>query len=134
MAEGGYILLVEDNDDDVTLTVSALKRRVKKRVEVCRDGPEALEFLAAQPLLPGLILLDLKLPKLDGIEVLKRLRAEPRTQSVPVVMLTSSSRRSDMDAAAAAGANSYMVKAVDYQQFTKDIEQLATRWLGEAGA
>ena len=127
-----YILLVEDNEDDIDLTVRALKKQAAIPVMVFRDGTEVLEYLEAhlEEALPALILLDLKLPKMDGIEVLRHLRAQPRTEKVPVVMLTSSSRKADLDAAYAAGANSYLVKAVDFKQFTRDVEQLASYWLG----
>lgn len=132
MNSDDYILLVEDNDDDAALTMSALKRHAAARVRIAGDGPAALDLLAAEPILPLLILLDLKMPKMDGIEVLKRLRAEARTEKVPVVMLTSSSRRTDMDAAAAAGANGYLVKAVDFKQFNQDMQQIAADWIGGA--
>ena len=138
MTEQTDILLVEANEDDAALTVSTLKKHVTDRVMHCADGIEALEYLRGEGAnqgrdtssQPRLILLDLKLPKLDGIEVLRKLRADPRTDRIPVVMLTSSARKADVDAAYAAGANSYLVKAVDYAQFSREVQQLGSYWLG----
>lgn len=131
------ILLVEDNEDDVALTVGTLKAHITKKIVVCGDGAEALDFLLGTGAYEGrntssqprLILLDLNLPKLNGLEVLTRIRADSRTRHLPVVVLTSSSRKADLDAAYAAGANSYLVKAVKYTDFTKDVQQLGAHWL-----
>jgi two-component system response regulator len=131
------ILLVEDNEDDVKLTLHALKKAVTKNVEVCRDGAEALDFLFGEGKFydrdttaqPRLVLLDLKLPKLDGFQVLERLKSDTRTRGIPVVMLTSSSRKTDADQCYQAGANSYLVKSVDFEQFTRDIAELGRYWL-----
>lgn len=131
------ILLVEDNEDDVKLTLHALKKAVTKSIEVCRDGAEALDFLLGEgkfqgrdvTVQPRLVLLDLKLPKLDGFQVLERLKHDPRTRSIPVVMLTSSSRKTDADQCYQAGANSYLVKSVDFEQFTREIAELGNYWL-----
>ena len=138
MAAAIDILLVEDNQDDLELTLSVLKKNSPStKVEVCRDGAEALEFLFGEGAYanrdltnqPRLILLDIKLPKLDGLQVLGRVRKDERTQQIPVVMLTSSSRKADLDSAYKGGANSYLVKSVNYRQFTQDIIQLCEYWL-----
>ncbi|HYE31868.1 MAG TPA: response regulator [Methylomirabilota bacterium] len=133
------ILLVDDNPDELGLTMSALRETgAAREIAVARDGAEALDFIFCQgPFAhrkveetPRLILLDIKLPKVDGIEVLKRIKKDERTQRIPVVMLTSSSRKADLDASYQAGANSYLVKSVDYDQFTRDVRQLGEYWLG----
>ena len=127
MKEQRLILLVEDNDDDVELTLRALRRnRVANRVDVVRDGAEALEYLFATGAYagrdirdtPNLVLLDLKLPKVGGLEVLERLRADPRTRRLPVVVLTSSNVESDLARSYDLGANSYIRKPVDFTQFS----------------
>lgn len=132
------ILLVEDNADDEALTLRALtKHRVANRVVVVRDGAEACDYLfatgphAGRPSAgdPALVLLDLKLPKLDGHEVLRRIRAEPRTRRVPVVVLTSSRHPSDLAGAYDLGANSYIQKPVDFERFMAAVEQLGLYWL-----
>ncbi len=132
------ILLVEDNPDDEKLTVRALKKNnVANDVVVARDGVEALDFLfgtgsrAGNPLspLPALMLLDLKLPKLDGLEVLRRVRADPRTRGLPVVVLTSSREEQDLTNSYNHGANSYIRKPVDFTQFTDAVRQLGLYWL-----
>ncbi len=124
------ILLVEDSADDVELTLRALKaRNLVNQVFVARDGAEALEFFFgehAHPLrefgvTPRVILLDLKLPKVDGLEVLKRLKADARTRSLPVVVLTSSREEPDIAAAYRLGANSYIVKPVDFEAFARAV-------------
>ncbi|MEB0136498.1 response regulator [Actimicrobium sp. CCC2.4] len=132
------ILLVEDNPDDAALTQRAFKRNdVINPIVVARDGIEALDFLfardafadrAGQPL-PRLILLDLKLPRLDGIGVLREIRADPRTRLVPVIMLTSSLLEQDLEACYALGANSYLVKPIDYSEFVEMTRIIATYWL-----
>ena len=132
------ILLVEDNDDDVELTLRALRRnRVANRVDVVRDGAEALEYLFATGSYagrdvrdtPNLVLLDLKLPKVGGLEVLERLRADPRTRRLPVVILTSSNVESDLARSYDLGANSYIRKPVDFTQFMEAVNQLGLYWL-----
>ena len=129
------ILLVEDNPDDEALTLRAFKRSgVANDIEVVRDGQEALDYLfgndaveASPP--PSIILLDLKLPKVDGLEVLKRVRAEDRTKLIPVVILTSSREESDLIATYGHGANSYVRKPVDFNQFADSVRQLGLYWL-----
>jgi two-component system response regulator len=131
------ILLVEDNPDDELLTLRALrKNHVQNEVLIARDGPEALEYLigggpagGAGPIIPALILLDLKLPKIDGIEVLRRLRAHPPTRLTPVVILTSSREEQDLIAGYELGANSYIRKPVDFQQFSESVRTLGLYWL-----
>lgn len=132
------ILLVEDNADDEALTLRALhKNRVANRVFVVRDGAEALDFLFCRgayadrdPLdLPQVTLLDLKLPKVDGLEVLRQMRNDPRTRTLPVVILTSSKEEQDLVAAYSNGANSYVRKPVDFNQFADSIKQLGMYWL-----
>lgn len=132
------ILLVEDNPDDELLALRALRKSgVPNEVVVARDGVEALDYLfasgahegAGSRALPQLVLLDLKLPRIDGLEVLKRLRADSRTRLLPVVILTSSRERSDMLEGYGLGANSYVRKPVNFEQFIKAIEQLKLYWL-----
>jgi len=132
------ILLVEDNPDDVTLTLRALKKNnLLNEVVVARDGVEALDFLfcegsyknRAPEHLPELILLDLKLPKVDGLEVLKRIRANERTKLLPVVILTSSNEQSDIISGYELGVNSYIRKPVDFEQFIEAVRQLGLYWL-----
>jgi len=138
MKEHRLILLVEDNDDDVELTLRALRRnRVANRVDVVRDGAEALEYLFATGRYagrdirdtPNLVLLDLKLPKVGGLEVLERLRSDPRTRRLPVVVLTSSNVESDLARSYDLGANSYIRKPVDFTQFMEAVNQLGLYWL-----
>lgn len=127
------ILLVEDNPNDVELALHALrKNNLTNRIEVVRDGAEALDFIfgnGADSNRPKVILLDLKLPKVDGLEVLKRLKAEPQTRSIPVVMLTSSREERDIVNSYELGVNSYIVKPVDFEQFTEAVRQLGLYWL-----
>ena len=129
------ILLVEDNPDDVELTLRAFeKNKISSDVVVARDGVEALDHLlpsaasASQPL-PELVLLDLNLPKISGLEVLRRMRAEPRTRRVPVVVLTSSQEERDILSCYDLGANSFVQKPVDYTQFVDAARQLSVYWL-----
>lgn len=126
------ILLVEDKADDEALTLRALERqRIGNDVRVARDGEEALEMLLgddSEPL-PELVLLDLKLPKVDGLEVLRRIRADKRTVLLPVVILTASREESDLVAGYANGANSYVRKPVDFDQFAEAVRQLGLYWL-----
>jgi two-component system response regulator len=132
------ILLVEDNPNDIKLTLHAFKTaNLANSVHVARDGVEALEFLfgaaldsdEAIPEKPKLILLDLKLPRLDGHEVLKRIKDDPRTCGIPVVMLTSSSEEKDVMQTYQIGANSYIIKPVDFEQFTESVRDIGKYWL-----
>lgn len=132
------ILLVEDNPDDVELTLRALqKNKVTNEVAVARDGVEALDYLFGTgahagrdtSVMPAVILLDLKLPKIDGLEVLKRIRADHRTRFLPVVILTSSKEEQDIVNGYSLGANSYVRKPVDFAQFTKAVGELGLYWL-----
>ncbi len=131
------ILLVEDNDDDETLTLRALQaNNICNKVHVVRDGVQALEYLlgsdagGAKPRpLPEVVLLDLKLPRLDGLQVLERIRAEERTRLLPVVILTSSKEESDLIKGYEKGANSYVCKPVDFDRFCDAVRQLGLYWL-----
>jgi len=132
------ILLVEDNADDEKLTLRALeKNHIKNEVVVTRNGAEALDYLFATGIfegrnlniVPQLVLLDLKLPKLDGLEVLRRLRADERTKLLPVVILTSSDEEQDRFSSYGLGANSYVRKPVDFNQFSDAVRQLGLYWL-----
>jgi CheY-like chemotaxis protein len=132
MNERKYILLIEDNLDDEALTLRALKKNnIANEIVTARDGAEALELLlgkdAKQP--PALVLLDLKLPKVDGLEVLRRIRADKRTALVPVVILTSSKEEQDLIASYKLGANSYIRKPVDFNQFVEAVKHLGLYWL-----
>jgi len=127
----GTILLVEDNADDEALTLRALrKNKIANEVVVARDGVEALDrlFDDGAPA-PQLVLLDLKLPRVDGLEVLRRLRGDRRTRLLPVVVLTSSREDRDMIEAYGLGANSYVRKPVDFTEFTQAVKQLGLYWL-----
>jgi two-component system response regulator len=132
------ILLVEDDPNDELLTLRALRmNKIKNEVVVVRDGSEALDFLFCKNKyadrdpdeLPKLVLLDIKLPKVDGLEVLHRLRANPRTRLLPIVMLSSSKEEHDLTEAYRNGANSFMRKPVDYTQFMEYIRLLGLYWL-----
>lgn len=132
------ILLVEDNADDEALTLRALhKNKIANKIVVVRDGAEALDYLFTSGAhagrdpreVPQVILLDLKLPKVDGLEVLRRIRTDPRTQMLPVVILTSSKEEQDMVQAYSLGVNSYVRKPVDFNQFVEAIGQLGLYWL-----
>ena len=135
--ENKAILLVEDNDDDVTLTLRAFKRsHLMNPVVVVRDGVEALDFLFARGTYEGrgttpptLVILDLKLPKLDGLGVLKAMRADPRTALLPTVILTSSKEEQDVIAGYSLGANSYVRKPVDFAEFLEAVKILGIYWL-----
>jgi len=132
------ILLVEDNPADVTLTLRAMKRsNIANEMVVARDGVEAMDYLfgtgqyAGRDVaeLPVVVLLDLKLPKIDGIEVLRRIRANPVTKPLPVVVLTSSREPSDLTACYDLACNSYVRKPVDFNQFAEAVKQLGLYWL-----
>jgi len=137
MHQDKIILLVEDNPDDVELTLRALqKHNICNQIDVVADGAEALDYLFRQgayqdrdPRMPEIILLDLKLPKIDGREMLKRIRADRRTCMVPVVILTSSREESDLIKCYQNGANSYIVKPVDFDQFSDAVHKLGLYWL-----
>jgi len=132
------LLLVEDNPDDEALTLRALKKHnLANDIIVARDGQEALDYLFAQGAyssrdinqLPQVVLLDLKLPKIDGLEVLEQIRANPVTRNVPVVILTSSNEEQDILRSYDLGANSYVRKPVDFEQFIEAARQLGLFWL-----
>lgn len=134
IVKGKSILLVEDNPDDETLTLRALrKNNILNEVTVARDGQEALDYFfgagATENHTPAVVLLDLKLPKVDGLEVLRRIRADERTRSQPVVILTSSDEEQDMLKSYQLGANSYIRKPVDFNQFMEAVRQLGLYWL-----
>lgn len=137
MIKNNVILLVEDNPDDEELTRLAFdESNILNRLEVVRDGAEALDYLFTTGAWadrhkrnPSLILLDLKLPKIGGLEVLRRLRADPRTKCIPVVILTSSVEERDVFRGYDLGCNSYIRKPVDFTQFTEAVRQLGLYWL-----
>jgi two-component system response regulator len=135
---GKVILLVEDNPDDEVLTLRALKKNnIQNDVVVARDGLEAIDYLFGSgayadrdvSVLPSVTLLDLKLPKIDGLEVLKRVRSNDRTKFLPVVILTSSKEDQDVINSYKLGANSYIRKPVDFTQFMEAVKQLGLYWL-----
>ena len=128
------ILLIEDNPDDEALTLRALRNNhIMNEVTVAHDGVEALDYFfgegAAANSVPAVVLLDLKLPKVDGLEVLRRIRADPRTCLQPVVILTSSREEQDVISGYRLGANSYIRKPVDFAQFMEAVKQLGLYWL-----
>jgi two-component system response regulator len=134
----GYILLVEDNEDDELLCKRAFKKsNIKNEIKVVRDGAEALDFLACEGNysdrdcnnLPEIILLDLKLPKIDGLEVLANIRSREETKLLPVIILTTSKEESDIVKSYSLGANSFIRKPVDFEQFYKAVNQLGMYWL-----
>jgi two-component system response regulator len=136
--ESKTILLVEDNPDDEMLMLRALeKNRIANEVIITRDGAEALDYLFARGkyagrdmnAMPQLMLLDLKLPKISGLEVLKQLRGDERTKYIPIVVLTSSSEQEDVVKSYDLGANSFVQKPVDFDQFIEATKQLGTYWL-----
>jgi len=138
MTNNRFVLLVEDNADDEALTLRAFKKsRIKNEITVVRDGEEAVDFLFASGKyskrnaadLPEVVLLDLKIPKLNGHQVLERIRANPATKTLPVIVLTSSNEEVDLMKSYENGANSYIVKPVDTNQFISCIEQLGLYWL-----
>ena len=131
------ILLVEDNPDDVELTMRAFRKsNIVNEIVVARDGVEALDYLFStgthagrEPTLPHVVLLDLKMPRVDGLHVLERIRAHPRTKLLPVVILTSSIEEQDLLNTYSRGANSYIRKPVDFQEFVEAVRQLGLYWL-----
>lgn len=132
------ILLVEDNEDDMELALHALRReKLANKMYVARDGEEALDFLFCRgpfaerhfDVPPKLVLLDLKLPKVCGMEVLKEIKGDPRTKSIPVVIMTSSKEERDMVASYNLGANSYIQKPVDFDQFRETVKSVGLYWL-----
>ena len=136
--EEKIILLVEDNPDDVTLTERALKKsHILNKLMVAKDGAEALDYIFGtgnftgrdMNSMPEVVLLDLKLPKIDGLEVLKRIRSDKRTKLLPVVILTSSKEENDLINGYTLGANSYIRKPVNFNQFVEAIHQLGLYWL-----
>jgi len=140
MIESGAadILLVEDSPDDVELTLRALRRaHIANRIHIARDGEEALTFLLGnadtpprrEDEMPAVILLDVNLPKIDGLEVLRRIKDHPSTRAIPVVMLTVSNESRDVAAAYQLGVNSYIVKPVNFEQFASSVVQLGMYWL-----
>ena len=138
MATERPILLVEDNPDDEALTLRAFaKNQIKNRVIVARDGVEALDYLFGTgshagrdlSLMPAVILLDLKLPRIDGLEVLRRIRADAHTSLIPVVILTTSKEQQDIFEGYNLGANSYIRKPVDFEKFIQAVGQLGVYWL-----
>jgi len=133
-----HILLVEDNPDDVELTIRALaKSHVANKLDLAADGVEAMEYLAGTgkfagrdpSVLPQVVLLDLKMPRMDGLEVLRRIREDERTRLLPVVVLTTSSEERDRIESYKLGANSYIRKPVDFVQFAESVRQLGLYWL-----
>ena len=132
------ILLVEDNPDDEALTLRAFKRNhISNEVFVARDGVEALDYLFGTgehkgrdiSILPQVVLLDLKLPKVDGMEVLKQVKSDPRTRTIPIVIMTSSKEERDLAAGYNLGANSYIQKPVDFDQFRETVKSIGLYWL-----
>ncbi|ALA59091.1 response regulator [Nitrospira moscoviensis] len=138
MTNGMEILLIEDNPEDVELTLRAFRKyHLANRIQVVRDGEEALECLFSTGRYAGsgecantrLILLDLKLPKVDGLEILQKCKSDPRTRNIPVVVLTSSREEQDLIKSYNLGVNSYVVKPVDFPQFTDAVRQLGLYWM-----
>jgi two-component system response regulator len=132
------ILIIEDNPDDLEMTLRALRKaHLANHIQVARDGAEALEFIFAQGAHAGrkvengpkVILLDLKLPKVDGLEVLRRVKADPRTKVIPVVVLTSSKELPDVSECYKLGVNSYIVKPVNFERFAAAVSELGMYWM-----
>ena len=132
------ILLVEDNPNDLELALRALKKaKISNRIQIARDGEEALDFIFCLGVhanrriedTPKVILLDLKLPKVDGLEVLRRVKGDPRTRSIPVVVMTSSKEQNDVVESYQLGGNSYIVKPVNFERFAEAVQQLGFYWL-----
>ncbi len=138
MADNKAILLVEDNEDDIALTLRAFtKQKLANKIHVVRDGAEALDYLFCRGTyenrsvfdLPQVILLDIQLPKINGLEVLKQIRSHDTTRYLPVVILTSSQEKRDITTGYSLGANSYIRKPVDFVQFIEAVRQLGLYWL-----
>lgn len=138
VAEAFEILIVEDNPLDLEMTLRGLRKaNIANRIHVVRDGAEALEFLFCEGAYadrriedaPRFVLLDLKLPKVDGLEVLARMKSDERTRAIPVVMLTSSKEQSDLVESYQLGVNSYIVKPVDFENFVRAARELGSYWL-----
>jgi two-component system response regulator len=132
------ILLVEDNPTDLELALQVFKKhRIANRIEVARDGAQALDFLFGEGehagrgtvVIPRVILLDLKLPKIGGIEVLRRIKGDPRTRAIPIVVLTSSTEEKDLLESYQLGVNSYIMKPVDFDQFSDCLRDIGMYWL-----
>ena len=132
------ILIVEDSAEDLELALRALRKaNLASRIEVARDGQDALDFLFCTDAhvdrqvedKPGVVLLDLKLPKVDGLEVLQRLKSDARTRTIPTVVLTSSNERADIQKSYELGVNSYVVKPVNFDQFAAAVQKLGLYWL-----
>ena len=132
------ILIVEDTPEDLDLAMRALRKaKISNHIHVARDGEEALEFIFCEgPFTerkmedgPKVILLDLKLPKIDGLEVLRRIKHDPRTKSIPIVVLTSSREQNDVVESYDLGVNSYIVKPVNFEQFSEAVQKLGMYWL-----
>ena len=138
MAKSLHILLVEDSHDDEELMIHAFKQsKIANRIDVVRDGPEALDYLLVRGkyaglkghTLPAVVLLDINLPKIDGLEVLRQVRANRKTRHLPVVMLTSSSQQEDMLRSYDLGANSFVRKPVEFDTFVEAVRNLQVYWL-----
>lgn len=136
MSTLGRILLIEDNLNDIDLTLAALEEnRLANEVVVARDGAEGLDYLyrrgafaGREAGLPSVVLLDIKMPKLNGLEVLRQMKSDPYLENLPVVMLTSSREEPDLAASYALGANAYVVKPVDFQKFVEAVKQVGAFW------
>ena len=132
------ILLVEDSAEDLELTLRALRKaNLANHIEIARDGAEAVDFIFGEGIhasrditdVPKLILLDLKLPRVDGLEVLKRIKCDPRTSHIPIVVLTSSKEQNDVTESYRLGVNSYIVKPVNFEGFTAAVQEMGMYWL-----
>ena len=132
------ILLVEDNPDDLDMTMHALRKmKLANHIQIARDGVEALDFIFCRgphaerkiEHVPRVVLLDLKLPRVDGLEVLRTMKSDPRTRKIPIVVLTSSKEQSDLVESYDLGVNSYMVKPVNFDAFAKAVQELGLYWL-----
>jgi CheY-like chemotaxis protein len=132
----GHILLVEDSENDIELTLAALAKHIANEVKVARDGAEALDYLYRRGAYagrangaPALVMLDLKMPKVDGLEVLRTIKADPVLKSIPVVVLTSSREQRDLVESYEHGVNAYVVKPVEFEKFLNAVKQLGLFWV-----